>query len=77
MNTKQKVFLVFVAGFSILSASILMINTDYFLQLFMLGIWTIIFSGVLFKMYGPQTYTPRLGTGQKEQFLSNIKLLLS
>uniref|UniRef100_A0A6C0J2I3 Uncharacterized protein n=1 Tax=viral metagenome TaxID=1070528 RepID=A0A6C0J2I3_9ZZZZ len=77
MNTKQKVFIVFIAGFSILSTSILMINTEYFLYLFMVGIWTMIFSGVLFKTYAVQTSTTRLDMGQKEQFLSDIKLLLS
>lgn len=77
MNTKQKIFIVFVVGFSIFSASILTINTEYFLYLFMAGIWTMVFSGVLFKTYGAQTNTPSLGMGQKEQFLSDIKLLLS
>ena len=77
MNTKQKVFIVFVVGFSIFSTSILMINTEYFLYLFMIGIWTMIFSGVLYKKYGAQTHTPSLDMGQKEQFLSDIKLLLS
>ncbi len=77
MNTKQKVFVVFVVGFSILSTSILMINTEYFLYLFMVGMWTMLFSGVLFKTYGAQTRTPRLSMGQKEQFLSDVKLLLS
>ena len=77
MNTKQKVFVVFVLGFSIFSTSILMMNTEYFLYLFMVGIWTMIFSGVLFKVYGAQTNTPVLGMGLKEQFLSDVKLLLS
>lgn len=76
MNTQQKIFLVFIFGFSTLSASVLMMNSEYFLYLFMVGIWTMIFSGVLFKMYGAQTSTPKVDMAQKEQFLSNIKLLL-
>jgi hypothetical protein len=77
MNTKTKVYIVFVVGFSIFSASILMINTDYFLYLFIVSMWIMLFSGVLFKTYGVQTSTPSLGMGQKEQFLSDVKLLLS
>ena len=77
MNTQTKIFIVFVMGFSLFSASVLMLNTEYFLYLFMTGIWSMIFSGVLFKMYGAQTSTPKLGMAQKEQFLSDVKLLLS
>lgn len=77
MNTQQKVFIVFVIGFSTFCASILLINTDYFVYLFMLGIWTMILSGVLYKMYGAQTHTPKLDMSQKEQFLSDVKLLLT
>ena len=77
MNTKQKVFIVFIAGFFMFSTSILMIKTEYFLYLFMAGIWTMLFSGVLFKTYGAQTSTPSLDMGQKEQFLSDLKLLIS
>lgn len=76
MNTQQKIFIVFMFGVSTLSTSILMINSEYFLYLFMVGFWTLIFSGVLFKMYGAQTSTRKVDMAQKEQFLSNIKLLL-
>ena len=77
MNIKQKVFIVFVTGFSIFCVSILMMNTDHFLTLLMIGMWTMILSAVLYKLYGTQTSTPKLNMSQKEQFLSDIKLLLS
>ena len=77
MNIKQKVFIVFITGVSIVCTSFLMINTDYFLYLFMIGIWFMLLSGVLFKVFGTQTSAPKLDIAQKEQFLSDVKLLLS
>ena len=74
---KQKVFFVFGTGFMLLSASMVLINTDYFFYLFMLGIWTMILSGIIYKIYNAQTYTPKIDIAKKEQFLSNVKLLIS
>lgn len=77
LDTNQKVFAVFASGFFLLSTSILLINTDYFLYLFMIGLWLIILSGVLYKIYSTRTHTPKLSMPQKEQILSNMKLLLT
>ena len=77
MNTQQKVFIVFIFGISITGTSIVFINSEYGILMLMVGVWFVIFSGVLFKMYGAQTSTPKVDMARKEQFLSNIKLLLT
>lgn len=76
ISTKQNVFLVFATGFFLLGLSVLMVSTPYFLHLFMLGVWTIILSGALFKIHGVRVRTPRLHVGAKEQFVSDLKSLL-
>lgn len=76
-NTNQKVFLIFAMGLFIFSTSILLMNTSYFIYLLMAGIWMMISSGILYKMYVVRKQTPKTSLAQREQFVSNIKLLIS
>lgn len=76
ISTKQKVFMVFLIGLVMISTSILFKDTQYFLSLLMVGMWLVILSTILYKMYVVRTQAPTLSVARKEQFISNLALLL-
>jgi hypothetical protein len=77
ITSQQKVFFVFLIGFIFFTLSILFYQTDIFIYLFIIGMWMMMLSVVIYRLYGTKIYTPKLKISQKEQMISNIKLLIS
>lgn len=72
----QMIATAFLMGLVGIALALLVTNRTLFLYLMVGGVWLIIASAILYRMYG-RTTAPKLSVSQKEQLVANLKALAS
>lgn len=71
----QYIAAIFIVGVVLIAASQLVTDRTFLVYMMTCGVWLLILSGILYRMYGRLYVRTMLTTAQKEQFGADLKYL--